>query len=255
MKNTSKKLALIIGGSSGIGAAIANELAKQNIDIIIVGRTEAKLEETKKNIAKHGNIQSRKVDLHSEQEVNAFISELSTYARPINYLVNSAGQFVPKAFLEHGYKDYDRYMDLNRSVFFISQAVAQNMRNNGEGSIVHIGSMWAKQSILATPSSAYSMAKAGLHSLTQHMALELASDNIRVNAVSPAVVKTPIYNSFIAPDELDKTLDTFNAFHPLGRIGQPKDIASVVCFLLSDSCRWVTGAIWDVDGGVMAVRN
>lgn len=122
---------------------------------------------------------------------------------------------------------------LNKSVFFITQAVAVVMQNAGGGNIVNVGSMWAKQAIKATPSSAYSMAKAGLHAMTQHLAMELADYNIRVNAVSPAVVKTPIYNAFIPENETDEVLASFDAFHPIGRIGTPDD----------------------VDGGVMAGRN
>src|SRR5258707_8177159 len=89
--------------------------------------------------------------------------------------------FLPKPFLEHTLEDYDRYLNLNRGTFFITQRVARNMVKRGRGgAIVNIGSMWAKQSVQATPSSAYSMAKAGLHSLTQHLAMELASAKIRV---------------------------------------------------------------------------
>ena len=103
-------------------------------------------------------------------------------------------------------------------------------QRNGGGAIVSIGSMWAKQAIKATPSSAYSMAKAGLHALTQHLAMELASNNIRVNAVSPAVVQTPIYECFIPKAEVHSALQGFNSFHPIGRVGTPEEVAEVVVF-------------------------
>ncbi len=115
--------------------------------------------------------------------------------------------------------------------------------------------MWARQAIKSTPSSAYSMAKAGLHLFTQHLAMELADVNIRVNAVAPAVVVTPIYGEFLDPDNIEGELAGFSAFHPIGRVGQVDDVASVIDFLLSDAASWVTGAIWDVDCGVMAGRN
>lgn len=258
MTTSTNSLALIVGGSSGMGLESARELRARGQDLIILSQNPEKLAAAHDDLTQTpgGGIETVAVDLRDPAAVETFIRRIDSEGRHIAHLVNAAGAFKPLPFLEHGKDDYENYMDLNRAIFFITQAVARNMKAHGGGAIVNIGSMWAKQAIKATPSSAYSMAKAGLHAMTQHLAMELAEFGIRVNAVSPAVVVTPIYGAFIDPNEIEQTLTSaFDAFHPIGRVGRAAEVAKTVDYLLSDNAAWVTGAVWDVDGGVMAGRN
>ena len=253
MKELGKKVALVIGGSSGIGRATAQNLLNEGVEVHVVGTNSSKLEAFQNQVDK--NLHTHKVDITNASQVDALNEKINGLDN-LDYLVNASGIFGPKPFLDHTVADYDSYQDLNRGFFFITQAAAKKMSQTSGGAIVNVGSMWAKQAVKATPSSAYSMQKAGLHSLTQHLAMELADHKIRVNAVSPAVVETPVYEGvFGGKQEAHDALQNFHAFHPIGRNGKAQDVADTISYLLSDKASWITGAIWDTDGGVMSGRN
>lgn len=255
--NFKGKVAIITGGGSGMGKATAIELVKQGASVVINGRREQVLLDAAKEIDPTGeHVLAVAGDIRHVDTSRKIVDETVRKFGGVDVLVSSTGIFKPTPFLDHSEADFNSYMDtIAKGTFFIAQAVIPEMIKRGGGSIVSVGSMWASQAIGATPSSAYSAAMAARHALTRNLAIEFAKDQIRVNTVAPAVVETPVYESFIPRDQIRTVLDSFHAFHPLGRIGQPKDMVSAILFLASDEASWITGAILPVDGGVMAGKH
>ena len=251
------KVAVITGGSSGIGKQAATQLVAEGAKVVIGGRDQAKLQQAVTDIDPSGNnVAFVAGDIGSPAVANSLVDAAVSQFGGVDILVNNAGIFAPKPFVDLTEAEYDAFLDtILKGKFFAAQAAARAMQQRGGGVIVQTGSMWAIQAIGATPSAAYSAANGGVHQLTQNLAIELAEHNIRVNTVAPAVVETPVYSTFLTPEQIEAALPGFAAMHPLGRNGQPVDVVNALLFLASDDASWITGVTLPVDGGVTAGRN
>lgn len=251
-----EKVAVVTGGSSGIGKEVAKRFVAEGGRVVLGGRDEVKLKAAALEIDTKGEaVGIFTGDVASPSTGKGLVERAVSQFGKIDVLINNAGVFTPKPFLEVTESDYDWNVDNNlKGSFFAAQAAARAMKEHG-GAIVQTGSMWGLQAIGATPSSAYSAAKAGAHALVKNLAIELAPYSVRVNAVAPAVIETPVYNTFLSAEQVAAVLPTFNSLHPLGRNGQTKDVAEAILFLASDQASWITGVVLPVDGGVMAGRQ
>jgi NAD(P)-dependent dehydrogenase (short-subunit alcohol dehydrogenase family) len=252
----SGKTVAVTGGGTGIGKATAKSFLDRGARVVINGRRPDVLERTARELDPTGKLVRVVPGDVAQSEVGRKIVATALDAfGGLDVLVNAAGIFKPTPFLDHKDEDLEAYLGaILKGTFYTSQAAVPALRKRGGGAIVNVGSMWASQAVGATPSAAYSAAKAGVHALTRNLAIEFGKDNIRVNAVAPAVVDTPVYRTFIPEADVPAVLASFDAFHPLGRIGTTDDVVGAVVFLASAAAGWITGAVLPVDGGVMAGR-
>jgi NAD(P)-dependent dehydrogenase (short-subunit alcohol dehydrogenase family) len=174
---------VVVGGSSGMGRETAAEVVAAGGSAVIIGQDPDRVGETVEALSKDGPAYGITADLADRDQVARVQEQLAREHVDASLLVNAAGFFIPKPFLEYDGAFYDSYLELDRATFFLTQTVVRSMTGAGRsGAIVNVGSMWAHQAIAATPSSGYSVAKAGLHALTRNLAIELAPHKIRVNA-------------------------------------------------------------------------
>src|SRR3982751_2351093 len=240
------KVVLITGAGSGIGADAARAFRDAGSHVVLNGRREEPLKRLAEAIDPGGkSVAIVTGDIGDQRTPRRMVETAIERFGGVDVLFNNAGIFEPKPFLEVTAQDFERYLNLLRGYYFTSQAVIPAMKRRGGGAIVNTGSMWASHAIAATPCSASSAAKGGVHALTGNLAIEFAPDRIRVNAIAPAVVETPLLDPILTRQQLA----SFNAFHPLGRNGQSNDVTQAVLFLADeDRSGWITGVVLPVDG-------
>ena len=243
------KVAIITGGGTGIGRATAILFAREGAGVMIVGRRLKPLEETINMIkSEGGKAIYLSVDVSKADDVKKMVEEtIKAYAK-IDILYNNAGVYVGvgKTILDLSEEEWDTAMSIDlKAVFLCSKYVIPHMIKNGGGAIINCSSISGH--IGQRKQGAYNAAKGGVELLTRCMALDFAEYKIRVNAVCPAWVEID-FNK----DDIKRRKDEILKMHPIGRLGQPEDVAHAVLYLASDESSWVTGTSLMVDGGYTA---
>lgn len=244
-----RKAVLITGAGSGIGAACVNKFSENGYFVFLLGRDRTKLEGVAAGCRYGASI--LKCDLAIESEVQKAINHC--HERPdidLRALVNNAGIFEQKSFLECVPEDWQKMFQVNLfGTMRLTQGLLPIFLNRGEGSILNVSSTLGIKPTAGT--SLYSASKAALNNWTQALALELWGKNVRVNGVCPGIVDTPIH-PFHSQKALDKkqSLENLAKLQPMNRIGTPEEIANAIYFLSSEESSWTTGSILSVDGGI-----
>ena len=240
----SGKVALITGGSRGIGFAIAKTLSENGASVVITSKNSEKLNMAKSKISNSLGITC---DIKKTNEVKNVVDETIKKFGRLDILVNNAGIFPKiKKLHEIDENEWDEVLDVNLTGQFRFTKEAIPHLQKTSGCIINISSDAGLKAYQGFNADAYSATKAALIVLTKCWALEYAKDRIRVNCICPGVVDTDMTKPFL---KNQKGIEFMNNEHPLGRIGQPEEIGKAVLYFVSDDASWVTGAILTVDGG------
>lgn len=238
------KTAIITGASSGIGLGVAKAYAAQGGNVILNSRSEARLHDVAKEVGAPERVAIVAGDVGLDETSRRLTKTAIDRFGRVDLLFNNAGVFTVKPFTEYTTEELDGFLRYLRGTYLLSQAVVAPMRAQGGGAIVNTTTILAFRGVAGVPSSAPIAAKGGIHALTPNLAIELAEFNIRVNAVAPGLIRTPLHGM---PDE---EFDKLSGMQPLGRVGEVKDIVDAVLYLAT--AEFVTGVILPVDGGVAA---
>jgi NAD(P)-dependent dehydrogenase (short-subunit alcohol dehydrogenase family) len=237
------KVAIVTGATSGIGMATALRFAEQGARVAAVGRKKDVLARVARQ-----NIKTYAVDLLNEQDTAALVKSVVADFGGIDILVNAAGIIANGTIENTTLPDYDLMMNINvRSVFQLIQLALPSIIER-KGNIVNVSSVTG---LRAFPNVlAYCVSKAAVDQLTRCAALELAPKGVRMNAINPGVVRTNLHlNSGMNEDAYAAFVERSKTTHPLGRIGQPEEIADLILFLASSKAGWITGVTYSIDGG------
>ncbi|WGY00381.1 SDR family NAD(P)-dependent oxidoreductase [Nocardioides sp. QY071] len=243
------KVAMVSGAARGIGAAIAERLVAEGAHVVVLDREVAAGRATARRL---GRADFREVDVSRADEVRAAVEATVAELGGVQILVNNAGIANNTTFLEVSEEEFERVVAVNlTSQFLLGQAVARHMVERGEGgAIVNISSVTAHGGVATQ--AAYASAKGGVESLTRVMAVALAHEGIRVNAVAPGSTATPMVADFFAQKPELRTMMLSRI--PLRRLAEPDELASVVAFLASEDASYLTGQVLIVDGGRRALN-
>ncbi len=246
MGDFSNKVALVTGGSRGIGRAIALEFARRGATVIIsyAGNEAAAIDTVKALTDLGGKAKAIRFDVADSEACSAAIDEVMKEFTRIDVLVNNAGVAIDGLLMRFKDEDWDKTLDTNlKGAFSLMRAVSRPMMKQKGGAIVNVSSIVGEMGNAGQ--AAYSASKAGLIGLTKSIARELASRNIRVNAVTPGFITTDMTAS-LSPELKEK----MSASIPLSRIGNAEEVAAAVAFLASDAASYITGEVLKVNGGM-----